>query len=151
MIYEGTNEIQAIDLLQRKIMSDGGTKLLDLLAVLEQEQAAGAGEPALKEFTDALSAQIDATRDALGALLAAREADPDWALRVADDFLRGLGFTLLAWAWARSARIALPQVADAWYVSKVKAARFGVQWLLPEASYRWQRVMARHAVLPEIG
>jgi hypothetical protein len=26
-----------------------------------------------------------------------------------------------------------------------------VQWLLPEASYRWQRVMAREAVLPEIG
>ena len=33
---------------------------------------------------------------------------------------------------------------------KVKAARFGVQWLLPEANYRWQRVMAREAILPEI-
>jgi alkylation response protein AidB-like acyl-CoA dehydrogenase len=151
MIYEGTNEIQAIDLLQRKIMSDGGAKLLDLLAVLEQELEAGVGEPELNEFTNALSTQIAATREAVDALLAAREADPDWSLRVADDFLRGLGFTLLAWAWARSARVALPQVADAWYADKVKAARFGVQWLLPEASYRWQRVMAREAVLPEIG
>jgi alkylation response protein AidB-like acyl-CoA dehydrogenase len=150
MIYEGTNEIQAIDLLQRKIMSDGGAKLFNLLAVLEQELEAGASEPELKEFTEALSAQIAATREAVGALLAAREADPDWSLRVADDFLRGLGFTLLAWAWARSARVALPQVVDTWYASKVKAARFGVQWLLPEANYRWQRVMARKAVLPEI-
>ena len=48
MIYEGTNEIQAIDLLQRKIMTDGGAKLLDLLSVLEQELDAGAGEPELK-------------------------------------------------------------------------------------------------------
>jgi alkylation response protein AidB-like acyl-CoA dehydrogenase len=151
MIYEGTNEIQAIDLLQRKIMIDGGAKLLDLLAVLEQELEVGAGEPELKEFTEALSTQIAAAREAVGALLAARDADPDWSLRVADDFLRGLGFTLLAWAWASSARVALPQVTDAWYASKVKAARFGVQWLLPEANYRWQRVMAREATLPEIG
>jgi hypothetical protein len=117
---------------------------------LEQELEACAGEPELKEFTEALSAQIAATREAVGALLAAREADPDWSLRVADDFLRGLGFTLLAWAWARSARIALPQIADVWYAQKVKASRFGVQWLLPEASYRWQRVLAREAVLPEV-
>ena len=150
MIYEGTNEIQAIDLLQRKIMTDGGAKLLNLLAVLELELEAGAGVPELDEFTTALSNQIAATREAVGALLAAREVDPDWSLRVADDFLRGLGFTLLAWAWARSARVSLPQVADAWYASKVKAARFGVQWLLPEANYRWQRVMARDATLPEI-
>ena len=151
MIYEGTNEIQAIDLLLRKIMPDGGAKLIALLAVLEQELELGAGVPELKEFIEALSDQIAATRAAVGALLAAREADPDWSLRVADDFLRGLGFTLLAWAWARSARVALPQVADAWYADKVKAARFGVQWLLPEANFRWQRVMAREAVLPEIG
>jgi hypothetical protein len=150
MIYEGTNEIQAIDLLQRKIMADGGAKLLDLLAVLEQELESGAGMPELTEFTSALSTQIAATREAVGTLLAAREADPEWSLRVADDFLRGLGFTLLAWAWARSARVALPQVADPWYASKIKTARFGVQWLLPEASYRWQRVMAQDAALPEI-
>ena len=131
-------------------MPDGSAKLLDLLTVLVQEIDAGAGVPELQEFTEALSDQIAATRAAVGALLAAREADPDWSLRVADDFLRGLGLTLLAWAWARSARIALPQVADAWYADKVKAARFGVQWLLPEASYRWQRVMARNAILPEI-
>ena len=90
--------------------------------MLEQALEAAAGEPELKEFTEALSDQITATRDAVGALLAAREADPDWSLRV----------------------------ADAWYADKVKAARFGVQWLLPEASYRWQRVMARNAILPEI-
>ncbi len=62
MIYEGTNEIQAIDLLQRKIMPDGGAKLLDLLAVLAQEIDAEAGVPELKEFTEALSDQIAAAR-----------------------------------------------------------------------------------------
>ncbi|MDO8458205.1 MAG: acyl-CoA dehydrogenase family protein [Burkholderiaceae bacterium] len=150
MIYEGTNEIQAIDLLQRKVLDDGGAKLIGLLEVLEEEAKRCPPDSELAEFAIALNGQIAATREALGALVAARQADPEWSLRVADDFLRGLGLTLLAWAWARSARIALPQIADAWYADKVKAARFGVQWLLPEASWRWQRVMARAAVLPEI-
>ena len=150
MIYEGTNEIQAIDLLQRKVLDDGGAKLIGLLEVLEEEAERCLPDSELAEFAIALNGQIAATREALGALVAARQADPEWSLRVADDFLRGLGLTLLAWAWARSARIALPQIADAWYADKVKAARFGVQWLLPEASWRWQRVMARAAVLPEI-
>ena len=147
MIYEGTNEIQAIDLLQRKVLDDGGVKLIGLLMVLEQEVEACAAV-GLAEFSNALNEQITATKVALGALVAARQADPEWALRVADDFLRGLGLTLLAWAWARSARIAAPQVTDAWYADKIKTARFGVQWLLPEANWRWQRVMARHAELP---
>ena len=150
MIYEGTNEIQAIDLLQRKVLDDGGARLIGLLDVLEEEVECCSLDSELAEFASALSNQMAATREALGALLAARQADPEWSLRVADDFLRGLGFTLLAWAWARSARVALPQIADAWYADKVKTARFGVQWLLPEANWRWQRVMARHAELPLI-
>ena len=150
MIYEGTNEIQAIDLLQRKVLDDGGVKLISLLNVLEQEIEACTAV-GLDEFSTALSEQTTATKTALGALVAARQADPEWALRVADDFLRGLGLTLLAWAWARSARVALPlQATDVWYADKVKAARFGVQWLLPEAHWRWQRVMARHAELPAV-
>ncbi|MDO8774494.1 MAG: acyl-CoA dehydrogenase family protein [Burkholderiaceae bacterium] len=150
MIYEGTNEIQAIDLLQRKVLDDGGAKLLSLLTVLEQEVERCSVASELTEFSTALNGQIAATREALGALLAARQADPEWSLRVADDFLRGLGLTLLAWAWACSARVALPQSADVWYAEKVKAARFGVQWLLPEANWRWQRVLARGAALPAI-
>lgn len=150
MIYEGTNEIQAIDLLQRKVLDDGGAKLMGLLTVLEEEIELCTTATELAEFSTALYGQIVATREALGALVAGRQTDPEWSLRVADDFLRGLGLTLLAWAWARSARIALPQIADAWYADKVKAARFGVQWLLTEANWRWQRVMARGAALPAI-
>lgn len=150
MIYEGTNEIQAIDLLQRKVLDDGGAKLNGLLAVLEQEVERCSTSSDLAEFATALSGQIAATREAAGALVAARQADPEWPLRVADDFLRGLGLTLLAWAWARSARVALPQTTDAWYADKLSAARFGVQWLLPEANWRWQRVLARGAALPAV-
>ncbi len=148
MIYEGTNEIQAIDLLLRKVLDDGGARLHALLAVLEEEPDAGGEAPALAEFASALRAQTAAARAATAALLEGRGADAEWPLRVADDFLRGLGLTLLAWAWARTARAALPRAGDDWLDDKVRAARYGVQWLLPEAAWRWGRVHARGAQLP---
>jgi hypothetical protein len=84
----------------------------------------------------------------VAALAAAAPSDAEYPLRVADDFLRAMGLTLLAWAWARSARTALPHAADDWHADKLRSSRFGVQWLLPEAGWRWQRVMARGAELP---
>ncbi|MBN8511360.1 MAG: acyl-CoA dehydrogenase family protein [Burkholderiales bacterium] len=146
LIYEGTNEIQAIDLLQRKVLDDGGAKLGGLLARLEADaDRVGA---ASAEFADALRAQTAAARAATAALVAGAQADPEWPLRVADDYLRGIGFTLLAWAWLKRAAAAQPLAGDAWAGDTLRAARFGVQWLLPEAAFRWQRVAAQRAALP---
>jgi len=148
MIYEGTNEIQAIDLLQRKVLGDGAAGLGALLAVMASDAATAPAEAA--EFVQALRAQIDAARGATKALLDGREADLEWPLRVADDYMRGIGLTLLAWAWLRSAQAALRHAGDAWHDDKLRCARFGVQWLLPEAHWRWARVTQADAALPDL-
>ena len=138
MIYEGTNEIQAIDLLLRKVLDDGGARLGALLdrLVLDADMAA----PALAEFADALRAQVAAACAATAALVNGARHDAEWPLRAADDYLRGIGLTLLAWAWLKRAAAAWPKTGDAWHDDTLRAARFGVQWLLPEAGWRWQRV-----------
>ncbi|HMO45146.1 MAG TPA: acyl-CoA dehydrogenase family protein [Rubrivivax sp.] len=148
MIYEGTNEIQAIDLLQRKVLDDDGTKLESLLARLEAD--AEGTTPALADFAAALRAQTGAARAATTALLQGRAEDAEWPLRVADDYLRGIGFTLLAWAWLKRAAAAQVKAGDPWCDDTQRAARFGLQWLLPEAAWRWQRVRARQAELPAL-
>ena len=150
MIYEGTNEIQAIDLLQRKVLDDGGEHLESLLALLQQDAARCEGEGALAEFATALHEQIACVQSATKGLIDGRTQDAEWPLRVADDYLRGVGFVLLAWAWARTARAALDRVDDDWYHDKLHAARFGVQWLLPEADLCWRRVRTREAILPPL-
>ena len=144
MIYEGSNEIQAIDLLQRKVLGDGGKALGALLARLEADIATSPGD----EFDAAVRDQVAAARDATAALLEGSAGNTEWPLRVADDYLRALGFTLLAWAWAKLARAAQARAGDPWHDDKVQAARFGVQWLLPEARPHWHRVTAREATLP---
>ena len=142
MIYEGTNEIQAIDLVQRKVLGDGGAALGTLLSTLESEASGD------DEFAVALRRQLGAARAASAELIDGCRADPEWALRVADDYLRAIGFMLLAWSWLKIARAAADRTDDAWYADKLHAARFGVQWLLPEAEWLWHRVRNRDAVLP---
>jgi alkylation response protein AidB-like acyl-CoA dehydrogenase len=148
MIYEGTNQIQAIDLLQRKVLDDGGARLGTLLDRLLSD--ADRAAPALSEFADALRAQVAAAHAATAALVNGARDDAEWPLRAADDYLRGIGLTLLAWAWLKRAAAAWPKTGDAWHDDTVRAARFGVQWLLPEAGWRWQRVQAQQAELPAL-
>jgi alkylation response protein AidB-like acyl-CoA dehydrogenase len=95
MIYEGTNEIQAIDLLLRKVLPDGGAALAGMLEELETELEPGrAADLAvchrfaqLKQLTQAISA--------------AASSDPALPYQAADDYLRLLALALLSWAWAR--------------------------------------------------
>jgi alkylation response protein AidB-like acyl-CoA dehydrogenase len=151
MIYEGTNEIQAIDLVQRKILDDGGRRADALRAELGAEVAACLGDDTLRPFADALAAQLDAWSRVQRALVAGAAQDPEWPLRAADDFLHGIGHVLLAWAWARIARRTL-QVGGAaggrsaahW----MAAARHGIDWLLPQAQVHWLRAAQQGAALP---
>ena len=148
MIYEGSNEIQAIDLLQRKVLDDGGVALEALLqALLMRTQT---DTPAA--FSEALEQQLAEVRQVTRLLITGRAADPEWPLRVAGDYLRGLGLALMAWAWACTASAAqagLARSGDSWYEGKLQAARYGLEWLLPEATLCWQRVARREAVLPD--
>ena len=149
MIYEGTNEIQAIDLVQRRLHGADGAGAWSLLrAELSDEAVRCAAVPALAGFARALRAQSAAADDAVGAVVAGRPGDTDWPLAVADDLLHGLGYLLLGWAWARSARAALAHAGEPWFDERAAAAQYGVDWLLPDAAPHWQRVMARGAALP---
>jgi len=128
MIYEGTNEIQAIDLLLRKVLPDGGAALSALLqelaAGLDAGQAAEAG--VLRRFAAVreLAAQLSQA--------SARHAElPYW---VADDFLRAVALALLGWAWTRIDAAARPSPTPRW----AAPARALHGWILPEFDMRQQ-------------
>jgi hypothetical protein len=147
MVYEGTNEIQAIDLLQRKVLADGGAALRAWLeeARAEAQRCEGAG---LADFATALRAQCDAAEVATAAVAAAAAADREAPLRAADDYLMGLAHTFLAWAFAASARGAQGHPDTAWAQAKTARMRYGVQWVLPQAQVHWARVADAGLVLP---
>ncbi|MEY3937712.1 MAG: Acyl-CoA dehydrogenase [Pseudomonadota bacterium] len=122
MIYEGTNEIQAIDLLVRKIMPDGGQSLNQLL-------------DDLKTDSNAETAEATQLRKITQQILIASQQNPSLGHQVADDFLRALALVLLQWAWQRiddQLTQDTPNVKDRWQAPS-KAFH---QWVLPEFAMR---------------
>jgi Acyl-CoA dehydrogenase, C-terminal domain len=146
LVYEGTNQIQAIDLLQRKVLADGGRALDELLADFEAEAARVAAH-GLDDFATALNAQIAEARVTTAALKTAAGHDAEAPLRVADAYLQGLSHLLLAWAWAASARATTAEPDTTWAAAKLARTRHGVAWLLPDATAHWARARATGAAL----
>lgn len=98
MIYEGTNEIQAIDLLLRKVLPDSARALTALLGELR------AGLSDCSEGPRAMTAIQEFDRFVRDELLPGTQAPgapADRAHWLADDFLRAMAMLLMAWAWAR--------------------------------------------------
>ncbi|MEJ1170962.1 acyl-CoA dehydrogenase family protein [Variovorax sp. CCNWLW235] len=127
MIYEGTNEIQAIDLLVRKVLPDAGAAMSAVLI----------------ELRDTLDASREADADVqrrlaqlryLGTTIAmAAHADPVLPYEVADDYLRVVMLTLMAWAWAR---IDATEASDAERAARAGPAAAFRRWVLPEFEMR---------------
>jgi alkylation response protein AidB-like acyl-CoA dehydrogenase len=128
MIYEGTNEIQAIDLLLRKTLPDGGAALLNMLDDIGAEQ----GESAQAQRVKAELARFQALlRERLLPCASAKDAPADLPHWLADDFLRAVAMLLMAWAWAR---IGTTPGADA---ARWQTAQTGFwRWVWPEFGMR---------------
>lgn len=122
MIYEGTNEIQAIDLLVRKIMADGGQSLNQLL-------------DDMKAPSQTETAEATQLRQLTQHIVIAAPQDPSLGHRVADDYLRAMALVMLQWAWQRidaSLNEQTPELKTRWQAPS-KAFR---QWVLPEFAMR---------------
>jgi alkylation response protein AidB-like acyl-CoA dehydrogenase len=129
MIYEGTNEIQAIDLLVRKVLADGGQGLNALLDFVE------ADIPAQASTRSAALARIGTLRAVTKQIVEAAPKDAQLPFRVADDYLRACALVLLDWAWLRidaAVNATTPNAATRWQ-APAKALR---QWVLPEFQMR---------------
>jgi alkylation response protein AidB-like acyl-CoA dehydrogenase len=129
MIYEGTNEIQAIDLLVRKVLADGGSGMNALLDTLQADLPPGA-----KAGTQA-GARIQTLRAITAQIVKTAPQDAALAFRVADDYLRAVALVLLDWAWLRieaGVDDSTPNAETRWK-APAQALR---SWVLPEFQMR---------------
>jgi acyl-CoA dehydrogenase len=150
-IYEGTNGIQAMDLVLRKLPVDSGkvvesliTEMTDVLGEMNDHQD-------LATFGDELTAAIQGLADAsawIGGRLAAGEIDD--ALAAATPYLTQFGTVLGGWLMAVSAVEAKRQPADysaGFLEDKVNTARFYGEHLLPKANGLVATIKAGNALL----
>jgi alkylation response protein AidB-like acyl-CoA dehydrogenase len=140
MIYEGTNTIQGLDLLGRKVLGDNGARFKKfgkrIAAFIEAE---GVNED-MQEFVNPLADIGDKVTKLTTELGMKAFQNPDEVGAAAVDYLRICGHLVFAYFWARMARIALdkqanPETAgDPFYKAKLLTARFYFQKLLPETA-----------------
>lgn len=133
-IYEGTNGIQALDLLGRKIAANDGAFLNDFLADIRLFIQSSSQS----EFAQPLSDAVDKLEEATKQLLLQAKADPNTINASCVDYLHGVSYVIYAWVWARMAETAAQKLAEgsseeSFYQGKLKTARYFYQRLLPKA------------------
>jgi len=136
MIYEGTNTIQSLDLLGRKVLADNGAKLKafgKLIAAFVEEE--GTNE-AMQEFVNPLADLGEKVTKLTTEIGMKALQNPDEVGAAAVDYLRVCGHLVFAWLWARMAKVALEKVdaGDPFYKAKLATARFYFAKLLPETA-----------------
>ena len=136
MIYEGTNTIQSLDLLGRKVLGDNGARLKKFgRLVTDFIEAEGTNE-AMQEFINPLADLGDKVTKLTTELGMKAFGNADEVGAAAVDYLRVVGHLMFAYWWARMAKIALQKEAsgDPFYKAKLATARFYFAKLLPETA-----------------
>ncbi|ADV66866.1 acyl-CoA dehydrogenase [Deinococcus maricopensis] len=141
-IHEGTNGIQGLDLLGRKVTAHGGRSLQLLAQAVTQDLAAAEGLPDVQVIRDAVRHALTTSAQALQAILTqAPDLGPDRFLANADSALEMLGGTVIGWMWLRQATVAARALPDAtgpdadFYRGKLHAAQYFARFELPRVDH----------------
>jgi butyryl-CoA dehydrogenase len=150
-IYEGTNGVQALDLVGRKLPSGTGRLLRRFfhpaMAFVEEHQA----DPQLAELVLPFAKALGRLQQATAWLAQAGLKDPTEGGAAASEYLRLFALTALAYMWVRMAKAALARPGDAEFArTKLATARFYMARVLPETGALFQSLMSGAKPLMEM-
>ena len=136
-IYEGTNGVQAMDLIGRKVPEGNGRMMRRFLKLVQDDVKAGVADPRTADLAKPLGEAVRTLQETVMHVMQAAMKNPDEAGAAAADFLRLLGTVATGWMWLKMARAALDKLPAAngdaaFYEAKVKTARFFMTKLLPQ-------------------
>jgi butyryl-CoA dehydrogenase len=144
-IYEGTNGIQALDLVGRKLPAHAGRYLRRFFHPVSAYIEANMENEALAEFVQPLAKSFVRLQQATAQVARAGMRNPDEAGAAATDYLRLFGLVALAYLWARMAEISLGRLDGGeaeFYRAKLGTARFFMERLLPQTGGLLSAILA---------
>ena len=136
MLYEGTNTIQSLDLLGRKVLQDNGAKLKKFGRLVQQFIEDEGVDESMQEFINPLADLGEKVTKLTTELGMKAFQNPDEVGAAAVDYLRICGHLMFAYFFARQAKIALAKQGsgDPFYTAKLATIRFYFAKLLPETA-----------------
>ncbi len=153
MIYEGTNTIQSLDLLGRKVLGNQGASLKKFGKHIAELVAETQGDEDMAEFINPLAKLGQQMTQFTGEIGYKAMENADEVGAAAVDYLRVAGHLVFGYFWARMAHVALQQIAqgnrDPFYQAKLQTARFYFAKLFPETASLMITARAGSAVLME--
>ncbi|MFM9853016.1 MAG: acyl-CoA dehydrogenase C-terminal domain-containing protein [Sphingomonadaceae bacterium] len=153
MIYEGTNGIQALDLVGRKLASNGGRGIQLFFKTVADEAAAAKANPALADYATALEGALADMQASTMWLMANGMTDPDNAGAGSVAYMHMTGIVALGLMWLRmavAAQAALSEDAHdkAFMEAKLMTARFFAQRIMPDtAAFRRKLEAGAEAIM----
>lgn len=136
MIYEGTNGVQALDLVGRKLPANMGRGLRRFFHPVSEFIEANSNHPLLGKMIQGYARGFGALQLATAFIAEKGLSDPEEAGAAATDYLRLFGLVAMGYMWARASLIAVQNLggdeAD-FYGAKLATARFFMERILPQA------------------
>jgi len=135
-IYEGTNGIQALDLIGRKLVRDNGGIAQQVIEHIRADLSTVC-QPDLKEMRDSALSALDDLEAVIQNVLSMAADDIRQPGAIADSYLRLWGVICCGWQLARAASVAmtLEPERDAFYAAKIETARFYFAYEMPKVAY----------------
>jgi alkylation response protein AidB-like acyl-CoA dehydrogenase len=151
LIYEGTNGIQALDLVGRKLASKGGRAVMTFFQEVDQFIGENDGDAELKPFVDALAGVKAQLQDGTLWLMQNGLQNPDNAGAASTDYMHLFGLTGLAYMWCLMVKAANAKIAagstDPFFTTKVVTAKYFIERILPDAGAHLAKLKTGSATL----
>jgi alkylation response protein AidB-like acyl-CoA dehydrogenase len=147
MMYEGTNGVQALDLVGRKLPKDGGRASQAFFGEVSAYLKAKSADEAMKRYVDPLAGALAELRQATIWLAQNAPAKPDNAGAAATDYMHLFGLVALGYMWCRIVEVAQTKLANAAgdaarMKAKLVTARFFMERMLPETGAHLARIQS---------
>ncbi len=136
-IYEGTNSVQAIDLVFRKVLNN--KILLNFISIVKEEIKINQETSELKEFSKILSNNLRLLEDFSTLLEKMNKTNKDDVSAACNDFLKVLGYISLAFSWFKISKISFKKINDnkSFYEEKINTAKYFYDKILPRAEMHY--------------
>ena len=142
LIYEGTNGIQALDLVGRKLAANGGRAVFGFFSDLEEFVSENEANEKMKPYVEGLRTATTQLKEATMWLMQNGMSNFDNAGASSHDYLQLFGLTSFALMWAKMAKAALAKEGsgDRFYADKLATARYFFDRVLPDATSHLAKV-----------
>ncbi len=138
-IYEGTTGIQAMDIVGRKLLRDGGVMAATVIEMIAEDLKSFSSDERIARMVNALNEATDDLQLSIAHILNLSKENPQLPAAISEPYLRLWGVLVCGWLSAKAASVAVSKMEDGdddmFYQNKIHTAKFYFSTEMPKIKY----------------